>query len=563
MFKVYTRSRSWAVDYNGSMGTPAETTYTSGFIRLTRPQFIGTIAGLMMCLLLAALDQTIVGTAEPRIIASLSGFDRYPWVATTYLLTSTICVPIFAKLSDMYGRKWFFLSGAVIFVTSSALCGAAGKMTALPFDGMGQLIVFRGMQGLGAGIMFGLVFTIVGDVFSPAERGKYQGLFASVWGAASIFGPTLGGWLTDNLSWRWCFYVNLPVGIIAIVAIWITFPYFHPQGVRRIIDWFGVTALIACLVPLLLALTWVTQYGWGSTRVESLLTVAAVMLFTFLFVETRAAEPLIPLSLFRDPIIRVCSISGFIMGMGMFGVVIYLPLFMQGVLGVSATRSGSLLTPMMLSAVCGNIFSGQMTSRLGRYKALAISGAIMIASGIIVFANMTETTRNSFVVFGMVLCGIGLGFVQPVYTVAVQNAAPRQHMGTATASSQFFRSIGSTVGVAVFGSVLLTRYNHDFAAGVPKGTPGIALKPFSNPMMLPLIRPQLEAGFGRYPGGLQLLHRLFENVRSSLMHGIHLIFLVGAVIMTAGVLLNLMLKEIPLRGHASAEAAAAPVVEAI
>jgi EmrB/QacA subfamily drug resistance transporter len=546
------------------MGTPAAQTYTSGFIRLTRPQFIGTIAGLMMCLLLAALDQTIVGTAEPRIIASLSGFDRYPWVATTYLLTSTICVPIFAKLSDMYGRKWFFLSGAVLFVASSALCGAAGKMNWLGIDGMSQLIVFRGFQGLGAGIMFGLVFTIVGDVFSPAERGKYQGLFASVWGAASIFGPTLGGWLTDlpvpaHDGWRWCFYVNLPVGIVAIAAIWIQFPYFHPQGVRRIIDWFGVSALIACLVPLLLALTWVTQYGWTSTRVEVLLAVAVTMVFVFLFVETRAAEPLIPLSLFRDPIIRVCSIGGFLMGMGMFGVVIYLPLFMQGVLGVSATRSGSLLTPMMLAAVTGNIFSGQMTSRLGRYKALAIAGAVMIASGIIVFANMTEETHNSFVVFGMVLCGLGLGFVQPVYTVAVQNAAPRQHMGTATASSQFFRSIGSTVGVAVFGSVLLTRYNHDFNAGVPPGTPGIALKPFSNPMMLPLIRPQLEAAFGRYAGGLQLLHRLFENVRSALMHGIHLIFVVGALIMSAGVLINLMLREIPLRGHASAEAPAPPV----
>ncbi len=544
------------------MGTPAaERTYTSGFIKLTRPQFIGTIGGLMLCLLLAALDQTIVGTAEPRIIASLSGFDRYPWVATTYLLSSTICVPIFAKLSDIYGRKWFFLAGATLFVTSSALCGAAGKMTALPFDGMGQLIIFRGLQGVGAGIMFGLVFTIVGDVFSPAERGKYQGLFASMWGAASIFGPTLGGWLTDNLSWRWCFYVNLPVGILAIAAIWMLFPYFHPHGVQRIIDWAGVASLIACLVPLLLALTWVTDYGWTSTRVESLLAVAAVMLAIFIWVETRAPEPLLPLSLFRDPIIRVCSIAGFIMGMGMFGVIIYLPLYMQGVLGVSATRSGSLLTPMMLSAVIGNIFSGQMTSRLGRYKALAVIGAILIAFGMIVFANMGAYTTHSFVVLGMVLCGVGLGFVQPVYTVAVQNAAPRQHMGTATASSQFFRSIGSTVGVAVFGSVLLTMYKHDFDASVPPGTPAIALKPFGNPLMLPLIRPQLEAAFGRYYGGLELLHRLFDNVKTSLVHGIHLIFVVGAAITCAGVLLNFAIREIPLRGHARAEASAS--VEAV
>ncbi len=257
------------------MGTAAETAYTSGFIRLTRPQFLGTMAGLMLCLLLAALDQTIVGTAEPRIIASLAGFDRYPWVATAYLLTSTICVPVFAKLSDIYGRKWFFLLGAIVFVGSSALCGAAGNMNFLPIDGMGQLIVFRGLQGLGAGIMFGLVFTIVGDIFSPIERGKYQGLFASVFGAASIFGPTLGGWLTDHYSWRWCFYVNLPVGIIAIAAIYLEFPNFKPHGVRRIIDWPGVGTLIACLVPLLLALTWVTDYGWTSPRVEWLLVTAA------------------------------------------------------------------------------------------------------------------------------------------------------------------------------------------------------------------------------------------------------------------------------------------------
>src|SRR5262245_32212742 len=262
--------------------------HTSGIVRLTRPQLVGTLGGLTFALLLAAIDQTIVGTAEPRIIAQLSGFDRYPWVATAYLLTSTICVPIFAKLSDIYGRKWFFLLGAVIFVSSSALCGAAGKMNFLRIDGMGQLIAFRGLQGLGARVMFGLVFTIIGDIFSPAERGKYQGLFAAIWGAASIFGPTLGGWLTDNLSWRWCFYVNLPVGIIAIAAICLEFPYFHPQDVCRIIDWLGVYTLIACLVPLLLALSWVTDYGWTSTRVAWLLATAAVMLAAFLHVETKA-----------------------------------------------------------------------------------------------------------------------------------------------------------------------------------------------------------------------------------------------------------------------------------
>ena len=425
-------------------------------------------------------------------------------------------------------------------------------MNFLPIDGMNQLIVFRGVQGIGAGIMLGLIFTIIGDVFSPAERGKYQALFAGVWGVASIFGPTLGGWLTDNLSWRWAFYVNLPVGIIAVIAIYLEFPYFHPQGVRRIIDWIGAFTLTCCLVPLLLALTWVTDYGWTSTRVEGLLAVALVMLVAFLYVETKAAEPMIPLSLFRNDVIVVCSIGIFVLGMGMFGVIIYLPLFMQGVLGISATQSGSLLTPLMLAAVSGNIISGHVTSRYGRYKALAVVGSILIAAGMIVFARMDGSTLKSEVVFGMIIAGFGMGFVQPVYTLAVQNIAPREHMGTATASTQFFRSIGSTLGVAIFGSMMLTIYKHDFAAGVPAGTPQLALKPFSNPLLLAQIRPTLETAFARYPGGANLLHVLFADVRTSLIHGLRVIFLVGAIIMTAAVLLNIILREIPLRGHAKA-----------
>jgi EmrB/QacA subfamily drug resistance transporter len=549
------------------METPAEPKYyTSGFIRLTKPQFIGTLAGLMLCLLLAALDQTIVGTAEPRIIAQLSGFDRYPWVATAYLLTSTICVPIFAKLSDIYGRKGFFLLGATTFVASSALCGAAGKLDFLGIDGMSQLIVFRGLQGVGAGIMFGLVFTIVGDVFSPIERGKYQGLFASMWGAASIFGPTLGGYLTDHVNqathdgWRWCFYVNLPVGIIAILAIYFEFPNFHPKGVRRIIDWYGVLTLIGCLVPLLLALTWATDYGWQSTRVESLLALSAVMLAAFLYAETKAEEPMIPLILFKDPIIRVSAISNFVLGLGMFGVIIYLPLFMQGVLGISATQSGSLLTPLMLGAVTGNILGGQLTSRTGKYKVLAIVGASLIAIGMIQFARLDANSARSAVVLGMIVAGLGMGMVQPVYTVAVQNSAPRQHMGTATASSQFFRSIGSTTGVAMFGSILLTIYHREFAAGVPAGTPANALPPFSNPLMLPFIRPQLEAKFGAYPGGPALLAKLFADVKTSLEHGIEFIFFIGAIILTAAVVVNFFLKEIPLRGRSAPEEVAVPEV---
>ncbi|HTR36151.1 MAG TPA: MDR family MFS transporter [Bryobacteraceae bacterium] len=533
--------------------TSEATLHTSGLIRLTRPQMYATMTGLVLAVLLAALDQTIVGTAEPRIIAQLSGFDRYPWVSTTYLLTSTLAVPIFAKLSDMYGRKWFFLGGASMFVLTSMLCGAAGKVNFIGLDGMNQLILFRGLQGIGAGMMMGLAFTIIGDVFSPAERGKYQGFFAAAWGLASIFGPTLGGWLTDHVSWRACFYVNMPVGIIAIIAIYWQFPELHPEGVERRLDWAGVFSLILCIVPLLLALTWVTDYGWGSTRVESLLALAAVMLVAFLYAETKAIEPLIPLSLFRDPVISLCSVAVFVLGMGMFGVIIYLPLFMQGVMGVSATQSGNLLTPLMMGAVAGSLITGQLNLRLRSYKLAAVSGSVLVAAGMILFARMSGTTQHLEIIRAMVIAGLGMGLLQPVYTVAVQNAAPRQYMGAATASTAFFRSIGSTMGVAIFGSVLLTSYHKDLTAGIPSDTPASALKLFTNPLLLGQMRPKLDSTFGSYAGGMDVLHKLLANVRTGLIHGLQDIFFVSAILMSAAIILHLVLKDVKLRHHHAPE----------
>jgi EmrB/QacA subfamily drug resistance transporter len=532
----------------GATGAKADTDFlTSGLVRLTRPQLIWTMAGLMLSVLLAALDQTIVGTAEPRIIANLSGFTRYPWVATAYLLTSTLAVPIFAKLSDMYGRKWFFLGGSAGFVATSALCGASGTLKFLPIDGMNQLIIFRGLQGVGAGMMMGLAFTIIGDVFSPAERGKYQGFFAATWGMASIFGPTLGGWLTDYISWRSVFYVNLPVGVIAIAAIYAQFPAIHPQGVKRVMDWFGLFTLIGCLGPLLLALTWVNNYGWGAPRVEILLAVSAVMLVGFIYSETKAVEPMLPLSLFRNSVISMSSVAVFVLGMGMFGVIYYMPLFMQGVLGVTATRSGNLLTPMMMGTVAGSILTGQLNLRLASYKPSAVGGSLLATFGMILFARMGASTGPTAVLIAMIITGFGMGLLLPAYTVAVQNSAPARYMGAATASTTFFRSIGSTLGVALFGSVLLSNYHRDFAKGVPAGIPESALGAFSNPLLLAQQRPQLEATFARYSEGATILQSLFANVRTSLLHGIQLIFVASALIMGAGVVLNILLKDVKLR----------------
>jgi EmrB/QacA subfamily drug resistance transporter len=508
---------------------------------------VGTLAGLMLSMLLAALDQTIVGTAEPRIIASLSGFNRYPWVATAYLLCSTISVPIFAKLSDIYGRKWFLLGGSAGFVLTSALCGAAGKFTSIGLDGMNQLIVFRAMQGVCGGIMMGLTFAIVGDIFSPAERGKYQGVFSGAWGMASVFGPTLGGWLTDQISWRATFYVNLPVGIVAIIALYLYFPYWHPKDIKKHIDWAGVGTLVFCVVPLLLALTWVTDYGWLSPRVDLLFAISLVMLGLFLYAETQAIEPMIPLSLFREPIISLCSSGVFVVGIAMFGMIIYLPLFMQGVLGVTATRSGNLLTPLMLGIVIGTFTCGQITLRLRSYKTPSILGSVLVVIGTILFARMDGSTQAWSVVLAMIAAGFGMGLILPAYTVAVQNAAPHRHMGVATASSTFFRSIGSTVGVAIFGSLLLTNYHHDFANAAPQGVPQEAMSAFSNPLLLPELRPQLEASFSQFENGHHVLDTLYARVGTALLGGIQWIFLISAVLMIGLFFLNLLIKDVPLR----------------
>jgi EmrB/QacA subfamily drug resistance transporter len=524
---------------------------TSGVVRLTRAQLVGTLTGLVVAMLLAALDQTIVGTAEPRIIAQLAGFDRYPWVATAYLLTSTLSVPIYAKLSDIYGRKRFFLGAASLFVVMSALCGAAGTLR-LPIDGMNQLILFRGLQGIGAGGVMGLIFTIIGDIFSPAERGRYQGLFSAVWGFASVFGPTLGGWLTDHVSWRACFYVNLPVGLIAIAAIYFEFPNLQPRGATRRLDWWGTAALIGCVVPLLLAMTWATDLGWTAARVQGLLAGSAIMLAVFLFVESTATEPLIPLTLFRDPVISLCSICVFVLGMGMFGVIIYLPLFMQGVLRVSATQSGNLMMPMMMGVVFGTFFSGSLMSRLGTYKVMAVIGSLMVASGMSLFAQMTAATPRLEVIGGMIVAGLGMGLVMPVYTVAVQNVAPRHQLGAATASTIFFRSIGSTIGVAVFGSVMLTHYHRDLAQRIPADAPANAMTLLSNPMLLQQMRPQLDAAF-RNHGGAPVLETLLASIGPTLERGLHLIFVSSAAMMFALVFLHMAIRNLRLRSAAAPE----------
>jgi len=331
-----------------------------GINALPRQQVLITLAGVLLAMFLSSLDQTVVGTAMPRIITDLGGFTQYTWVTTAYIITSTIAIPITGKLTDMYGRKWFYIVGLAIFMLGSLLCGLSHTMT--------QLIFFRGFQGIGAGIMMANAFTVIGDIFPPAERGKYQGLMAGVFGLSSVIGPTLGGYITDNahMGWHWVFFVNIPLGILITALFIFFFPHLKPDTLKHRIDYLGITALILAVVPMLLALTWGgVEYPWVSAQIIGMLAFSVVMIPVFILFESRAKEPIIPLWILKNRIVAISTFVIFITGFGMFGGIIFVPLFFQGVLGQSATNSGTFLTPMMLGLVAGSFISGQLLSRAG------------------------------------------------------------------------------------------------------------------------------------------------------------------------------------------------------
>ncbi len=528
----------------------------------SRQRLVLIIIGVLLGMLLASLDQTIVGTALPRIVAELGGLDHYAWVVTAYLLASTVSIPIYGKLSDIYGRRPFFIGGMIIFLAGSALAGTSQNMT--------QLILYRGIQGLGAGAMMPIAMAIIGDVFPPAERGKWQGLIVAVFGLSSIVGPTLGGWITDNWGWRWVFYVNMPVGAIAIL----TAGFVLPKAVRYVkhkIDYLGAITLIAGAVPLLLAFSWAgTQYPWGSWQIIGLFIFSAVMLATFIWLETRTAEPIITPQLFKNSIFLVSAIAMFMVSAGMFGAILYLPLFIQGVIGDSATNSGVVLTPMMLGFMFSSLVGGQILSRTGRYKILAICGFIVAALGMFLLSRMVATTAEGEVVRNMIITGLGIGVMMSLFTIVVQNAFPFRQLGEVTATLTFFRSIGSTIGVAVMGTIMTNNFQTEFQNNLPETlkrlVPPGGLTQLQNPQIL--LSPQAVAAiqhrfaaFG--PQGAVLFQQLVHAMRVSLSTAITNVFFLGFIIMLLGLFSVLFLREIPLRKSNSAQAAAAPTPQAV
>jgi EmrB/QacA subfamily drug resistance transporter len=450
--------------------------------RLTIGRILAIYAGLMVALLLAALDQTIVATALPRVVSDLGGLTQYSWVFTAYMLASTVTVPLYGKLGDVYGRKPLILFAIVVFLIGSALCGLAQNMT--------ELVLFRGVQGLGAGGLFPLALAVVGSIVPPRDRGRYQGLIGAVFASASIIGPALGGFIVDNTTWRWIFYVNLPVGGLALIVISITMPR-RAALTDHSIDWLGAALLGAASTSLLLGLVWGgRQYPWSSAHVIGTLVLAPLLLIVFLVYERRIPEPILPFDLMRNRVVAASLVCMALVGAAMFGTISYVPLFVQGVIGTSATSSGVVLTPLMLGAVTASFISGQWVSRSGRVRPNAIAGPIVLTAGMFLLWRMNAHTTNGEAARNMVVTGVGLGLMMQVFVLSVQNAVPRTRIGSATAMTQFSRSIGATLGVTLMGVIV--------NQGLPRGvrTEGIAVHRLRGPLRVGLasaIRPAFFA----------------------------------------------------------------------
>ncbi|ABF45444.1 Drug resistance transporter EmrB/QacA subfamily [Deinococcus geothermalis DSM 11300] len=444
--------------------------------------------GVLLGLFLSALDQTIVATAMPRIAADLNGLNLYAWVTTAYLLTNTALVPIYGKLSDLYGRKPVLMVGILIFLLGSALCGLSGEafLGNLFGGGMMQLVVFRGLQGIGAAALGSVAFAIVADLFEPAERPRYQGLFGAVFGLSSVIGPLLGGFLTDQISWRWVFYVNLPLGLIALSFIASKMPRLA-SGLQAKVDWLGAFLIILFAVPLLLALTWGADntYAWTSATILGLFGLSAAALVAFLFVESRHPSPILPLTLFRNPTFGWGAVARFLIGAGFLGAVLFLSLYLVQVKGVSATRAGTATIPLTVGLIIGSVGSGQIASRIGRYKPLILIGLVVAALGFFSLSTLTADTPYSGVILRMVLLGLGLGPALPLYTTALQLAVKPWEIGVATSAGQFFQQMGSTIGTAIFGAMLTAGLTTNLAtqfaaqAAAQQGTVATTLKTIS------------------------------------------------------------------------------------
>ncbi len=488
------------------------------------------MVALMISMLLAALDQSIVATALPRIASDLNGLTKLSWVATSYLITSAISTPIYGKLGDLYGRKKIFQIAIIIFLTGSALCGLSQNMN--------ELVFFRAIQGIGAGGLISLVLAIIGDVIPPRQRGKYQGYFGAVFGISSVAGPVLGGLLANANSivgiagWRWIFYINLPLGALALSLVAARLHLHKPEPKKNQIDYGGAALLAISVLSLVLVSVWAdVDYAWGSWQILSLIASSLVFAGLFIWRETRAPEPLMPLKLFKNDIMRVSTLLSFVTGVAMFAAILYIPLYQQIVRGYSPTKSGLLMLPLVLGMFIASMGSGRLITRWGRYRIFPIIGTLTLALGLFLFSHVSIDTHYLTLSIWMVVIGLGLGQLFQVPTLAVQNSTPRADLGVATSTVTFFRSIGSALGGAVFGTILISRLNYHLSADLPAD-----------------VAKQLSSGISQGLGQLASLSaQLKLDVLLAYVESFQDMFLFAIPVVLVAFVIALKLREAPLR----------------
>lgn len=511
------------------------------------------MAGLALVLFLVSLDQTVVGTAMPRIIADLNGFELYAWVTTAYLMAETAVIPIVGKLGDLYGRKWITVAGVIVFVGTSALCGLAWSMP--------LLVLFRGLQGLGGGMLMATVFTLVADVFPDLrDRARYQGRLFAVFSLSSVIGPVLGGWITDSLSWRWVFYINIPLGLLALVVLPAVLPTTARQREVRI-DYLGALASTLAVVGALGALELVSAgEAWSSPLVLGGLALAGVAAAAFVPIERRAAEPIIPLGLFRNRMVVVATLVQFLVGITMFTVTLYIPLFTQGVLGASASTSGTVMMPMVITMPLMGIVVGQLIARVGRLKPFLLIATGLASVGVLLLTLLGVQSSLLQVGASVFVIGVGLGMVMPVTTLAVQSAVEQRMLGVATSATNFIRSIGATMGTALVGTLVTNAYHVGLAANVPAGAPAGAVEALHSPNALTSAEAlaKLRELMAAAPDGAALTEALLAAARVALNGAVHNGFLVMSVAGLIAFACSFLLPNLSFGGEADLPAGGSP-----